>query len=239
MQSKLYKHKTKTMDVKKTQKADLENKRGLFLEIGLVLTLAIVFFAFEWRVDTGKADTLDVVEEIQVDDEIIPITKTEPVKPPPPPPPAPKVADVLNIVDNDEEIDEELEIEESIVSMDDDIEVKVFEDVEEDDEEKIFVIAENMPEFPGGDVALFRWVSNNIKYPVIAQENGITGKVYLNFVVNKHGDIENVTVSRGVDPSLDKEAIRVVKKMPKWKPGLQRNKPVNVSFFLPINFQLQ
>ncbi|MFT5750267.1 MAG: protein TonB [Ancylomarina sp.] len=229
------------METKKTKKADLENKRGLFLEIGLVLTLAMVFFAFEWRVDTGKVDTLNVVEEIQVDDEIVPITKTETVKPPPPPPPppAPKVADILNIVDDDEEIDEVLVIEDSEADIDEDIAIKIYEDTEENDEEKIFVIVENAPEFPGGDIALFRWISDNIKYPVIAQENGIMGKVYLNFVVNKLGGIESVTVTRGVDPSLDKEAIRVVKKMPRWKPGLQRNKPVNVSFFLPINFQLQ
>ncbi len=227
------------MEVKKTKKADLENKRGLFLEIGLVLTLALVFLAFEWRVDASKAEILDIVEDIQVDEEMVPITKTEPIKPPPPPPPAPKVADVLNIVDNDEEIDEELDIEDSEADIDEEVEIMVREDEEDDDDEKIFVIAENMPEFPGGDVELFRWISKNIKYPVIAQENGIMGKVYLNFVVNKHGDIENVTISRGVDPSLDKEAIRVVKKMPRWKPGLQRNKPVNVSFFLPINFQLQ
>ncbi len=227
------------MEIKKTKTADLENKRGLFLEIGLVLTLAIVFLAFEWRVDTGKAEILNSTESVQLDDEIIQITRDKPAELPPPPPPAPRLLDVLVIVDSDEDIDEVLDIEEDVPDMDEDIKIQVHDDVEIDDEEKIFVIAETMPEFPGGDVALFKWLSNNVRYPVIAQENGISGKVYLNFVVNKLGDIENVTITRGVDPSLDKEALRVVNKMPKWRPGLQRNKPVNVSFFLPINFTLQ
>jgi len=227
------------MEVKKSKKAELENKRGLFLQIGLVLTLGIVFLAFEWRVDTVKADVLDILEEIQLEDEIIPITTTDPIKPPPPPPPAPKIDDVIIIVDNDEEDDEDLVIEDSEANVDEAVRIQVYEDIEIDDGEKIFVIAEDMPEFPGGDVALIRWISKMIKYPMIAQENGITGRVYLNFVVNKQGGIENVKVIRGVDPSLDKEAIRVIKKMPKWIPGKQRGKAVNVSYSVPINFQLQ
>ena len=227
------------MEVKKSQKADLENKRGLFLEIGLALTLAIVFLAFEWRVDTSEATALETEQEIQGEEEIIPITRQEPVKPPPPPPPAPKVADVLNIVDNDEEIDDELEIEDSEADMDEDVEIQVVEESEEEDEQQVFVIVEDMPEFPGGDIELQKWIARAVKYPVIAQENGITGRVYVGFVVNKVGAIENVKIMRGVDPSLDKEAVRVINKMPKWKPGKQRGKAVKVSFQVPINFQLQ
>ncbi|RXQ96513.1 energy transducer TonB [Ancylomarina salipaludis] len=227
------------MEVKKSQKADLENKRGLFLEIGLALTLAIVFLAFEWRVDTSEANVLEAEQEIQAEEEIIPITRQEPVKPPPPPPPAPKVADVLNIVDNDEEIDDELEIEDSEADMDEEVEIQVVEETEEEDEQQVFVIVEDMPEFPGGDLELQKWIARSIKYPVIAQENGITGRVYVGFVVNKLGAIENVKIMRGVDPSLDKEAVRVIKNMPKWKPGKQRGKAVKVSYTVPINFQLQ
>jgi len=122
------------MEVKKSQKADLENKRGLFLEIGLALTLAIVFLAFEWRVDTSEATVLETEQEMQAEEEIIPITRQEPVKPPPPPPPAPKVADVLNIVDNDEEIEDELEIEDSEADMDEEVEIQVVEEEEEEDD---------------------------------------------------------------------------------------------------------
>ncbi|MFT5750266.1 MAG: protein TonB [Ancylomarina sp.] len=227
------------MEVKKSQKADLENKRGLFLEIGLALTLALVFLAFEWRVDTSEANVLETQQEIQADEEIIPITRQEPVKPPPPPPPAPKVADVLNIVDNDEEIDDELEIEDSEADMDEEVEIQVVEESEEEDEQQVFVIVEDMPEFPGGDIELQKWIARAVNYPVIAQENGITGRVYVGFVVNKVGAIENVKIMRGVDPSLDKEAVRVINKMPKWKPGKQRGKAVKVSYTVPINFQLQ
>ncbi|WP_372645583.1 energy transducer TonB [Ancylomarina sp.] len=227
------------MEVKKSQKADLENKRGLFLEIGLALTLAIVFLAFEWRVDTSEANVLQAEQEMQAEEEIIPITRQEPVKPPPPPPPAPKVADILNIVDNDEEIEDELEIEDSEADMDEEVEIQVVEETEEEDEQQVFVIVEDMPEFPGGDIELQKWINRSVKYPVIAQENGITGRVYVGFVVNKVGQVENVKIMRGVDPSLDKEALRVIKMMPKWKPGKQRGKAVKVSYTVPINFQLQ
>ncbi len=114
----------------------------------------------------------------------------------------------------------------------------VEEDIEEG-ESQIFVVVEDMPEFPGGEIALLKWINKQVNYPIIAQENGITGRVHMNFVINETGSIENIIVTRGVDPSLDKEAIRVIKKMPKWKPGKQRGKNVKVSFSLPINFQLQ
>lgn len=228
------------MEVKKSPKADLESKRGLFLEIGLALTLAFVLLAFEWRVDTAEATGLEMQTEMEAEEEMIPVTRQEPVKPPPPPPPAPKVADVLQIVDNEEEIEDELEIEDSEADQDEEVEIQeVVEEEEEDDEAQVFVIVEDMPEFPGGNLELQKWIAKSIKYPVIAQENGITGRVFVSFVVNKKGMVEQVRVVRGVDPSLDKEAVRVIKTMPKWKPGKQRGKPVKVSYTVPINFQLQ
>jgi protein TonB len=226
------------MEIKKTKKADLENKRGLFLEIGLVLTLALVFFAFEWRVDSQELSVLNDVQELEVDEEIIPITR-EPINTPPPPPPVPRIMDVIIIVDDDEDIDEELVIEEAIVDMDEDVKIQVNEDIEVNDEQEIFIVVEEMPKFPGGDLELMKWINKSVKYPVIAQENGIAGRVHMNFVINELGGIENIVVVRGVDPALDKEAIRVIKKMPKWQPGKQRGKAVKVSFSLPINFQLQ
>ena len=95
-----------------------------------------------------------------------------------------------------------------------------------------------MPEFPGGDLELRKYIAQNIQYPEIAKENGIQGKVFVQFVVNQKGEVEQVKVVRGVDPSLDKEAVRVIQSLPKWKPGSQRGKPVKVSFTVPINFQL-
>ena len=110
---------------------------------------------------------------------------------------------------------------------------------EEEETAEVFFIVEDMPEFPGGEMALRAYIANQIKYPVIAQENGIQGKVYVTFVVGKDGSVSNATIARGVDASLDKEALRVVNTLPKWKPGKQRGKPVNVSYTVPINFQLQ
>ena len=112
--------------------------------------------------------------------------------------------------------------------------------VEAEEEEVPFVIVEDMPEFPGGTAAMFKFLSENVKYPVIAQENGIQGKVQCQFIVEKDGSITNVEVVRSAgDASLDKEAIRVIKSMPKWKPGKEKGKAVRVKFSIPVNFKLQ
>jgi len=229
------------MELKKSPKADLENKTNLFLWIGLVLALGITLLAFEYTTKPSKADSLGSIQAQEVEEEIIPITREQEIKPPPPPPP-PKVIEVLNIVDNDVEIEDELKIEDTEADDETIIDVApvvVAEKEEEEDAAEVFFIVEEMPEFPGGELALRKWIANEIKYPVIAQENGIQGKVYVTFVVGKDGSINNATVARGVDPSLDKEALRVVNALPKWKPGKQRGKPVNVSYTVPINFVLQ
>ena len=114
--------------------------------------------------------------------------------------------------------------------------------VEEEEEEaaqQIFTVVEEMPEFPGGMNELLKYLAKSIKYPVIAQENGIQGRVICAFVVNRDGSIVDAEVLRGVDPSLDKEALRVIMAMPKWKPGKQRGKPVRVKYTVPVTFRLQ
>ena len=110
---------------------------------------------------------------------------------------------------------------------------------EEESAQQIFTVVETMPEFPGGQGALLQFLAKSIKYPVIAQENGIQGRVTCSFVVNKDGSIVDAEVIRGVDPSLDKEAIRVINTMPKWSPGKQRGKPVRVKYTVPVTFRLQ
>ena len=229
------------MDLKKSQKADLETKRNLFLWIGLVVALGVTLLAFEWTAKPSKADSLGSIQAQEVEEEIIPITREQEIKPPPPPPP-PKVIEVLNIVDDDVEIEDELEIEDTEADDETVIDVApviVAEEEEEEEDTQVFFIVEDMPEFPGGELALRKYIGNSIKYPVIAQENGIQGKVYVTFVVGKDGSVSNASIARGVDPSLDKEALRVVNSLPKWKPGKQRGKPVNVSYTVPINFVLQ
>src|SRR5690554_3979529 len=228
------------MEVKKTPKADLESKKTVFLQIGLVVVLSLVLVAFEWTSTDVNVDFSLQEEDIEVEEEIIPITRQEEVKPPPPPPP-PAVADILNIVEDDVELDEELEIMDTEMSQDDIVDFSnlVFEEETRDEGGEIFMIVEEMPEFPGGPEALQRYLSQSVRYPVIAQENGIQGRVYIQFVINQNGEVTNATILRGVDPSLDREALRVVEAMPKWKPGKQRNRPVRVSYTVPINFVLQ
>jgi periplasmic protein TonB len=228
-----------SMEVKKSPKADLENKKTIFMQIGIVLALAAILVAFEWSSTDLKDSGMVLTDDLMAEEEIVPITRQEEIKPPPPPPP-PRVADVLNIVQDDVELDDELDLN---TEMDENAEVDISASVEvaeEDTEDApVFFIVEEMPEFPGGTEALQRYIASSIKYPVIAQENGIQGRVFVSFVVSAKGSVEAVKIARGVDPNLDKEAIRVVMAMPAWKPGKQRGKPVKVSYTVPINFVLQ
>ncbi len=229
------------MELKKSPKADLENKRNVFVQIGLVISLAICLYGFESTTQVKKVDTFDSTAAQAVEEEIIPITRQD-QPPPPPPPPPPKVVDVLNIVDNDLDIKDELQIEDTEATNKTAITAVMqapTQKEEEAAETEVFFIVEEMPSFPGGDAALRSFLAQSIKYPVVAQENGIQGKVFVNFVVNTDGSITNAKIARGVDASLDKEALRVVMSLPKWKPGKQGGKPVRVSYTVPINFVLQ
>lgn len=216
------------MEPKKNPDISLEKKKGLFFQIGLVITLVIVLGAFEWKSYDKVAYNLGQLNLDDLEEEIIPITKQE-VKPPPPPPPPPEV---IEIVEDDIEIEDEIEIEDT--ESDEDVEIEI----EEEDDEEFFMVVENMPEFPGGDLGLMKYIQKNVKYPAIAKEYNITGKVYVSFIVDKKGSVTNVKIVRGVDKNLDAEAMRVVKSLPKYKPGKQRGKSVRVMFTIPINFTL-
>ena len=230
------------MEVKKSPKADLEGKKTIFLEIGFVIALGILLSAFNWKTNTKVEEGFVITQEEQVEEEIIPITQ-QMMKPPPPPPPAPKLTDLIEIVEDELSIDEELEIDDVEADVENksnynfDYDGDSWGEEESDGEADIFQVVEDMPQFPGGSVQ--KWIAKNVKSPMIAQENNIQGKVFVQFVIEKDGSVSDVKVARSVDPSLDKEAIRVVKAMPKWKPGKQRGKPVRVSYTVPINFQLQ
>lgn len=228
------------MEIKKTPKADLEGKKAIFFEIGLVLALAVLLCAFNWKTNSKVEEGFVTVADEPVDEEIIPITQ-QMMKPPPPPPPAPKLTDLIEIVDQELDIDEELEIQDAEADVENRTDYSYDYDGQGYDEgdygeEDVFQVVEDMPTFPGD---INKWLGKNVKYPVIAQENNIQGRVTVQFVIEKDGSITDVKVLRGVDPSLDKEAVRVVKSMPKWKPGKQRGKPVRVSYTVPINFRLQ
>jgi len=226
------------MELKKNPKVDLERWKSTFLLLGLVISLGVVLAAFSWTSKKSAVDELARVEDVDFEDEDIPVTRQEQppeVKPPPPQ----QTIEVLNIVDDDTEIEDEFEMDD--VEADDDTQVEIVEldDEEEDEEPEIFFIVETMPVFPGGELGLRKYIATHVKYPNIARENGIEGKVYVRFCVTSKGTVEKVSIARGVDPILDKEALRVVKALPKWKPGEQRGKKVNVWYTVPINFQLQ
>lgn len=226
------------MEAKKSKKADLENKRGLFLELGMVVVLAVVLIAFEWTSKPSKTNTLGQIENADLEEDIVPITRQQPEQPPPPPPPQAVVQ--LNIVQNDVDLENELDIGNMEADQNLAIDVVPFQQEEEAHEEEVFIIVEDMPKFEGGDVNTFRnWVQSHLKYPEVAAENGISGKVFVQFAVNSKGEVVDAKVVRGVDPALDQEALRVVNSSPKWTPGKQRGKPVKVQFTFPIVFVLQ
>ena len=228
------------MEVKKSPKADLEKKKTTGLLIGYVLALAVMFIAFEWS-ERDKVINIDTgMGEFVFEEEIIPITEQEQKQAPPPPPEAPKAEEIIQIVEND------AEVEESTIQASDEtdkaVEVKyvpVEVEEEEVEEQQIFQVVEEMPEFPGGMAECMKFLSKNIKYPPISAENGIQGRVIVQFVVNQDGSIVDPVVVRGVDSHLDKEALRVIQMMPKWKPGKQRGKAVRVKYTVPVMFRLQ
>ena len=225
------------MELKKNPKADLRRYSGLFLEVGFVVALCAVLGAFSYTIHEKNTAGFGELEDVIAEEEIIPITRQQEITPPPPPE-VPKVAEVITIVDEEVEIDDELDIEDVEADQDTEVEIVAMQEEEEEEEAEVFFIVENMPEFPGGELAMRKYLAEHTQYPEIAKENGLSGKVFVQFVINQKGEIENVKIARGVDPALDKEAIRVVQSLPKWKPGSQRGKPVRVSFTVPINFQL-
>ena len=229
------------MEIKKTPKADLENKKSTWLLVGYVIVLAFMFIAFEWTKRDIKIDTSQAITDLVFEEEIIPITEQPEQAAPPPPPAAPPIAETLTIVEDD------ADVEETTIATSEEtnqaVEIKyvpVAVEEEEPEEQTIFEVVEQMPEFPNGGMAgLMQYLSKNIKYPTIAQENGTQGRVTVQFVVNSDGSIVDAKVLRGVDPYLDKEAIRVISSMPKWKPGMQRGKAVRVKYTVPVMFRLQ
>lgn len=221
------------MEAKKSPEANLEKRKKSFTVIGLVAALAVVLVAMEWTVFDRTITDLGGLNMEFLEEEVIPPSATPP--PPPPPPPAPST--VLEIVDDEEEIEE---TEQVIEEPDEETVVDTPPPPPAEEEtDEIFTIVEDMPTFPGGEEALFKFLGKEIKYPQMAVDAGISGTVYVNFVVDKDGKVKNAKIARGIHAACDKEALRVVNSMPKWKPGKQRGKPVKVSYNLPIRFTLQ
>jgi len=238
------------MEPKKNPKADLENKIGVFRMIGLVVVLAGVLIAFEWKTYQDGPSSLGQLQMEDIEEEIIPITQQNQPPPPPPPPPPPQ-QEILEIVEDDVEIEDEVEI----LDAEADMETEIFEQPEEVIEEpEIFTIVEDMPVFPGCENAgnnqkrdectrneIFKYIQSNAKYPPMAKDAGISGTVYIRFVIDENGKVTQTEVLRGVagGKSLDNAAVETVKSLPKFKPGKQRGKPVRVYYTVPVKFNLR
>jgi protein TonB len=225
------------MEAKKSPKADLENKKRIFLQIGLAIALLGVLAAFEWKTYERQVYDLGTLEMDFIEEEDIPITRQET----PPPPPPPEASTELVIVDDDVEIEDEFMVDVEATVM---TEVKEFTPVvvvqeeEEISEEVIFTVVEDQPSYPGGEEARIRYLQENLRYPQMAREAGIQGTVFVTFVVERDGSVTDVRVLRGIGGGCDEEAVRVVQNMPRWNPGRQRGQPVRVQFNMPIRFVL-
>ncbi len=228
------------MEIKKSPKADLEGKKSTFTLIGLCISLLIVWFVFEYR-SYEKAEQVFEVRAVAEDNEdMAEITKQEQPKQQPPAP-KPQVTQI-QVVEDDVEVEDELEID-ADVDMDEAIEEYTYEapEIEEEviEEAEVFTVVEEMPSFPGGPAKMNEYIAKNIKYPMMARESGVEGRVFVNFVVEPNGSINKVKVLRGIGGGCDEEAVRVVQSMPSWKPGKQRGTAVRVSYTVPIIFKLQ
>ena len=230
---------TRIMEIKKSDKASLENKKLLFTEIGLVAALGIVYGAFNYSTKEAEVAALEDTTEMADVEEMVAIQQETP----PPPPEAPNIpvlSDQIDIVDDDIKVDDMFQTLEDDASTGVEIMDYKEEEVQEEEEAIPFQLVEEKPSFNGGDANEFsKWVNSKLVYPEIAKENGVQGRVTLQFTVEADGRVTNVKVLRGVDDSLDKEAVRVVSSSPKWKPGKQRDRAVKVTYTFPVIFQLR
>ena len=233
---------TRIMEIKKSDKASLENKKLLFTEIGLVAALGIVYGAFNYSTKEAEVAALEDTTEMA---DVAEMAALQQETPPPPPeaPNIPVLSDQIDIVDDDIKVDDMFQTLEDDASTGVEIMDYKEEEVQEEEveEEAIpFQLVEEKPSFNGGDANEFsKWVNSKLVYPEIAKENGVQGRVTLQFTVEADGRVTNVKVLRGVDDSLDKEAVRVVSSSPKWKPGKQRDRAVKVTYTFPVIFQLR
>ena len=236
------------MQPKKNPKVDLSKNSSLYFVIGLALILFFTWQAIEWKSYEKSLYDYEALNVEEDDDEEIPIT--EQIKTPPPPPPPPPAPEIIEVVEDEEEVEETV-IESTETDEDEIVEVEEVEIEEEfEDVDVPFAVIEDVPIFPGCEKVkkserrdcfqeqMNKHIRKNFRYPEIAQEMGIQGRVYVNFIIAKDGQITNIRM-RGPDKNLEKEAERIVSKLPQMTPGKQRGRPVCVPFSIPITFRLQ
>ena len=220
------------MSVRKTEEANLREEYPVWIQLGLVVALSILLIGFSWDLQNQQQFKVDLEEQDVVEMEEVQQTKQE-VKPPPPPkPPVPmEVPNDEIIEDQNVDFDASLDLDESLDTSQG---PPPPDDGEEEEEQEVFVVVEDSPELMGGLAAL----QGEVQYPEFAKKAGIEGRVFVQFVVDEDGNVQNPKVTRGVHKLLNEEAIRAVKQM-KFKPGKQRGKPVKVQMSLPVTFRLK
>jgi len=228
------------MDLKKSHKANLERKKHFHVFLGLVITLSLILISFEWTTVSTKLADVYAAPEISIDEQMIQITRREEIKPPPKEE-LPPIAEVLLLTNEDPEIDPEFWNTEYDPDADLIFPVYPVDSSEDQYVPDDHIVAEIMPTFNDGDpkVEFLKYIHGKLKYPSEAVENGLDGKVTVKFVVNHKGYIERAEILKGVHPTLDKEALRVINASPKWEPGFQAGNYVNVIYTFPINFVLR
>lgn len=228
------------METKKSKRANLEKSKSIHFMLGMVVALSILFTGFEWGEHELNVDLSYRINPPDENIEFIDPTRQDP--PPEPPKPEPiETPDIVSIVDDDVEVEPiQLAPSEDFPDVRQPVYVPPVENEEEEPaDDYIYISVEVMPEFPGGNSALMKWIATHVEYPAMAAQTGIEGLVACTFTVNTDGSISDVEVLRPRDPLLDREAIRVLKSMPNWKPGMQQGKPVRVKFSVPVRFRLQ
>lgn len=229
------------MQPKKTKIANLENRRNTFFVIGLVIALSLILISFEWTTFTSSSQNAVILNDIDFEPEIIQRIKRDDPKPEPKPA-LPKIIEALKIMDDNIEL-EPVEFNVEVTGKTKyDYFIPPTNEVEKIKGEKdFFYKVEEMPTFNGGlpDREFNRFITKHLRYPEIAAENGVSGKVIVQFDIDLKGNLIDAIIYRGIDPALDKEALRVIMTSPRWTPGKQRNKPVKVRYTFPINFVLQ
>ena len=229
------------MEIKKTEKASLENKRLIFAELGLIAALLVVFAGLESSTPVREVALLQDNTAILEEDDILAVPLDTP-PPAPEMPVLPMLSDELEIVDNDVTVDLDFRSLDDTDTPVDIVEYKYQEVVEEDVEDEViqFIHVEQKPLFQGGEANGFsKWVNAHLVYPEIAKENGVEGRVTLQFTIGKDGKVQDVKVLASPDPSLAQEAVRVVSSSPKWEPGRQRDRAVKVSYTFPVIYRLR
>ncbi len=228
------------MEVKKNDKVNIEKTKGTFFQLGLIIVLSLSLIAFEWSSGPRGPNEFNTDNWQTLTPDLIPITEW-PDKQVDVIPPMPKFSDIIEILENDVEVETNIDIDD-LFRMDEEIPLimYVIDEVPEVNEDVPFIRVEEMPTFRGGDQNKFaHWVQSNVQYPQIPAENGVQGKVFVEFVVEADGSVSNVMVVRKVDPALDAEAVRVISNSPRWLAGKQQGIPVRVRFTIVVNFQLQ